>query len=86
MLFSYCQEVIFIFSKENFAGRLKKLRLLKGLTQSELGEVVGLKKQAINDIEHARATTVTEKLVTLARYFGVSIDYLVVESDDPTRR
>jgi len=71
-----------IFSREIFAGRLKCLRTEKGLTQSTLGDAIGLTKQTINDLEHRRATTTIEKLYAIAKYFNVSADYLIGLTDE----
>lgn len=68
-----------------FSTRLKELRLSKKLTQPALGEIVGLKKQTINDLEHSRGNPSIFTAIALADYFNVSLDYLVGRSDDPTR-
>lgn len=61
--------------------RLKELRTTSNLSQSELGEAVGFTKQAISDIENGRRSTSAEKLVAIADYFDVSIDYLLGRND-----
>ncbi len=45
--------------------------------------MVGLSYTAISDIERGRRTTTIEKLVAIADYFEVSIDYLVGRTDNP---
>ncbi len=72
-----------MFSKKIFAERVKMLRKQKNIKQSELGEMVGLTYTAISDIERGRRTTTIEKLVAIADYFEVSIDYLVGRTDNP---
>lgn len=72
-----------MFSKENFAERIKTLRIEKNIKQSELGEIVGLTYTAISDIERGRRTTTMEKLDALADFFGVSVDYLMGRTDNP---
>lgn len=74
---------LFMFSKKVFAERVKESRLNKNIKQSELGEAVGLTYTAISDIERGRRTTTLEKLVALADYFEVSIDYLMGRTDNP---
>lgn len=71
--------------ENSFGQRVKNLRLTSKLTQSQLGEAIGLSKQAVNDIEQGRRDTTLSKLITLADYFDVSLDYLVGRSDDPAR-
>jgi transcriptional regulator with XRE-family HTH domain len=78
--------VSIIFSREIFASRIKALRTEKGLTQSAFGEAIGLKKQAVNDIEHCRMTTTLEKLYEIAEFLSVSSDYLLGLSDERERR
>ncbi len=70
----------------NFSTRLKQLRLSKNLSQQALGVVIGIKPQSVNDMEHGRIKTTIDRAIALARYFNVSIDYLVGESDNPERR
>ena len=65
----------------NFSKRLKELRISNNLTQPKLGEIVGVKKQMINDMEHGRANPSMKTLIALADYFGVSTDYLIGRSD-----
>lgn len=72
-----------MFCEEKFATRVKQLRKDHGLKQGELGEIVGLSLQAISDIERGHRTTSIDKLVALADYFNVSIDYLVGRTDNP---
>lgn len=72
-----------MFSNKIFAERIRLLRNQKNIKQSELGEMVGLTYTAISDIERGRRTTTIEKLVALADYFEVSIDYLVGRTDNP---
>lgn len=70
---------------ENFSIRLKSLRTSHQISQKALGENIGLSMQAINEIEHGRRATTLEKLISIADYFDISIDYLVGRSDDPRR-
>lgn len=67
-----------------FSVRLRELRLSKQLSQSALGQVIGIKAQAINDMEHGRVKTTLDRAVALADFFDVSLDYLVGRSDDPS--
>jgi len=69
--------------KKNFSVRLKELRLSKNLSQKALGEIIDVKAQAVNDMEHGRIKTTIDKAIILADYFNVSIDYLVGRSDTP---
>ena len=69
---------------ENFFGqRVRNLRLASGLTQQQLGEAVGITKQGVQAIEIGRRDTTLPRIVSLADFFDVSIDYLVGRTDNP---
>ena len=67
-----------------FKDRAYELRKAAGLSQKELGEVLGLSQKAISTIEGGQRSTTIEKLVLLAKYFQVSTDYLLGRTDDPS--
>ena len=66
-----------------FGERVKSLRTSAGLTLQQLGDIIGVTKQAINDIEKGRRTTTFSNLVALAEHFEVSVDYLLGLTNDP---
>ena len=70
---------------ETFGARLRNCRLQEKLTQQELGDVVGLTKQAINDIEKGRRSTTISKAILLARYFNTTVEFLSGRTDNPSR-
>lgn len=73
-----------MFPKKIFSERVKMLRTSHNLSQAELAKIIGFSySSAIGDIESGRRTTTLEKLVALADYFEVSIDYLVGRTDNP---
>ena len=74
-----------MFNNDLFCHRLKELRQKNSLKQIDLGHGVGLSMQAVSDIENGRRTTTVEKLVAIADFLDVSLDYLVGRSDDPNR-
>ena len=59
-----------------FAERIRELRLERGLTQEELGEIIGVKRFSIYSYEKGRACPEMKGLVALAEFFDVSRDYL----------
>lgn len=69
-----------------FSVRLKSLRQSKNLTQPAVADAIGLKKQTINELEHARINPSVPTLIALADLFDVSLDYLVGRSDEPEKR
>ena len=69
-----------------FSQRLLLLRKQAGLSQKQLGEIIGVSNKAICTMEIGTRETTFEKLVLLAEYFHVSADYLLGITDDPTWR
>lgn len=57
--------------------RLRKLRKDKNLTQSELGNIIGVKKSAISCYEKGLRNPSLEHLVDLIQIFAISADYLI---------
>ncbi|MBR1730509.1 MAG: helix-turn-helix transcriptional regulator [Selenomonadaceae bacterium] len=56
---------------------LKSLRNNKNLSQREFAEKLGVSQQAVGSWEVGRTEPDIETLKQLARYFNVSIDYLL---------
>lgn len=57
--------------------RLKKIRLAKGLTQKELGAILGITKAAICFYERNKRTPSTENIIDFIQIFNVTADYLL---------
>lgn len=68
----------------NFANRLKKLREDKGLIQQDIADLLHVGRATIAGYETKGKQPDYEKLVLLAKYFNVSIDYLLGNSDVKT--
>ena len=66
-----------------FSERIKLLREERGLTQSALGEIIGVKRFSIYSYEKGRAFPDMRGLIALADYFNVSMDYLAGRTDNP---
>ena len=56
---------------------MKNLREIKGMTQEELGVVLGVSRATIAGYETKNHQPDYEKLETLSRFFDVSIDFLL---------
>ena len=63
--------------KEIFAERLKDLRLEKELAQEALAEELGLSHGLISLWENGLREPKMSNLILLAKYFDVTVDYLV---------
>lgn len=59
-----------------FSERLKELRKRKNLTQKELAEQIGIKRNSYSDWENGKTEPSYENLVMLADLFDVSLDWL----------
>lgn len=60
-----------------FAERLKDLRLEKGLSIKELSLATSIGSSSLCRWENCQADVKGSQLVILAKYFGVTIDYLM---------
>lgn len=60
------------------AKNIKKLRGGKNLTQSQLADKLGLNRSVIGAYEEGRAEPRMSTLITIASYFNVSLDELVL--------
>ncbi len=69
----------------SFAERLKNLRTSRSLTQKQIYEAIGMSAIGYQRYEYGEREPAYQKLIALADYFDVSLDYLVGRSDDPTR-
>ena len=58
-------------------NRLKELRRARGITQDELGDMLGVKKSAVCKYETERVALPAHILLMLAEIFGVSADYIL---------
>lgn len=72
-----------MFSKEIFGQRIYELRKDAGETQKFLGELIGVKKGQISEIERGNATTSAERIALICEHYKVSADYLLGLTDDP---
>ena len=60
-----------------FKDRLKSLRLKNGITQKELGTTLNVSRSSISLYELGYSMPSREVLDSLAKYFNVSLKYLL---------
>lgn len=61
-----------------YVGNIRYLRLSHGITQEQMGELLGLKnKSSLSLIEAGKSGISVENLEKLADFFGVTLDELV---------
>ena len=64
--------------------KIKTLREKRGITQSELANQLGITRSGVNAWEMGISTPSTQYIITLAKFFNVSTDYLLGLSDTAT--
>jgi transcriptional regulator with XRE-family HTH domain len=69
--------------KTFFGDKLRALRLEKGLTQTELGNRVGLSRRMVVHYEKHATRPPADKVLALANALGLSVNYLI-KSDGKT--
>lgn len=62
--------------------RLFELRKERGLSQRDMAVEFSVSQSTYNNWENARTQPSIEQLIAMARFFDVSVDYLVGNSDD----
>ena len=68
------------------AERIKQLRKKKGISQSELSEVIGVKNNTVSTWERGTRKPDFEALNLLSDYFEVSFEYILGSSDKEEAR
>jgi putative transcriptional regulator len=53
---------------------VRELRSARGLSQGQLGEVLGVSRQTINAIETERYTPSLPLAIAMARFFGTQVE------------
>ncbi|MFC6883703.1 MULTISPECIES: helix-turn-helix transcriptional regulator [Actinomadura] len=61
---------------------VRGLRLAKGLSQAELGKVLGVSRQTVNAIETGRYSPSLPLAITLARFFGRAVEEVFHVDDE----
>ena len=66
-------------------NRIRDLREDHDLTQQRLADAIGITQRKYSYLETGVQPLTDELLVRLARFYNVSIDYLLMETDNPAR-
>ena len=64
-------------------NNLKILRLNAGLTQISLQMKTGIEQSLHSKFENGERIPPTDTLITLADFYGVSIDYILCRTENP---
>ncbi len=57
--------------------RIKELREDRDLSQKEIAKIIGTTQQQYSKIETGKADISGEKLIRLAKFYNVSVDYIL---------
>ena len=63
-------------------GRIRDLRIDRGLTQAQVAEVLHVSQNTYSQYEIGTTRYPLDVVVTLAEFYGVSVDYLVGLTDE----
>ena len=66
-----------------FSERVKNLRITKNATQKDVADAISITVRAYQYYEKATKEPTLSKLLALADFFDVSLDYLVGRTDNP---
>lgn len=64
-------------------NRIKELRQDRDFSQATIAKVIGTTQQQYSKIELGRADINSEKLLLLADFYNVSVDYILRRTDNP---
>ena len=61
----------------NIADRIQHLRKVKGISQEELANQIGVSRQSVSKWESEQTLPDIEKIILLSDFFEVTTDYLL---------
>ena len=64
-------------------GRIRDIRTDRGLTQKDIAKLLNISQNTYCQYEIGITRYPVDVVVTLAEYYGVSVDYLVGLTDEP---
>ena len=70
------------FNRTAYGERIKRLRISKRLTQEQLAEKISISRTYIVKIESGLQIGPIEIAIELAKFFNVSLDYLLLGKDN----
>lgn len=62
--------------------KLQMLRKAKGISQEQLAAEISVSRQAVSKWELDESVPDTEKVIMLAKFYGVSLDYLLLDKEE----
>ncbi len=68
---------------EDFSVRLRRVRMEKRKKQREVADCLDLQLRSYQTYEQGKNEPNIEKLILMANFFDVSLDYLMGRTDEP---
>lgn len=68
---------------DNYYRRLRDLREDHDLSQQKIADMLSMKQPQYNRYERGLRDIPTDVLIRIARFYGVSTDYILELTDDP---
>ena len=72
------------FDQKEFGKRLKEIRLIRGMTQEELAEMLNINKQHVSRMERGITACSIDLLIELSCHLQISTDYLLMGKEPDT--
>lgn len=66
--------------------RIKDLREDRDLSQADIAQYLHITQQQYSNIETGKSDITGERLIQLAQYYKVSVDYILGLTKDPAQR
>ena len=66
--------------------RIRDLREDRDMNQTQIAKMLGMSQTGYSKYETGENDVPTAILIKLSRYYGVSIDYILGETDNPKRK
>ncbi|MGN1047809.1 MAG: helix-turn-helix domain-containing protein [Eubacteriales bacterium] len=70
---------------KTYVDRIRELREDNDLRQKDIAEILGTTQQVYSRYEKGENEMPIRHLITLSRYYNVSVDYILGETDDKKR-
>ena len=77
---------MYFFDQKELGKRLRETRLIRGMTQEELAEILNVNKQHISRMERGVTACSIDLLVELSCHLQISTDYLLMGKEPDTGR
>ena len=64
------------------AEKIHWIRSEAGLTQGQFSEIFGVSQQSVQKWESGQSTPDLDKIIMISKYFGLSLDALILGNDN----